>query len=145
MSRKSIDPKLAGAVLQYVKLASTVTNKALTELEQHRKSAQEAQEARSAVGGTVEALIDADALGPHQKEAAERRLSTHAGALALLKTAAARIKELQMQQTKAAGDVNGPGSPDTSDDAPPRFRALGERTSEKTAADRELFRQLGIG
>jgi hypothetical protein len=133
--------------LQFVKLSGAFCQKAIDEINQHRKQA-DAAEAKQAE--MLDLLKSAGVIDEGQEKLAADMLGNHAASLDLLKNAIDQIVAMRkesvqkeaMAQGSAADDpyANTGQSANSSLDSP----FVGLRTSEKKASDLALMQGLGV-
>jgi len=143
-----LDRNLTPKLLRYVQVSSALAKRALDELGQHRDMQKQAAEMQPAL---LTQMIEAKAVGEHQKEAAQKMLGNHTGTLQLLKSAIDRISELSKNQSKQAGDL-GEGVDaekaglDTGETQDSNWSLesgyVGEKTAQKKASDEAILKVL---
>jgi hypothetical protein len=133
---------LLDGVIGYVDLSSRTAKAALDEVGRHRKSAKEAADR---VPGLLKHMVETGTCQKGQEKDATDLLSTHAGALVLLKTAVDKINELKGRLTDpAAGDLGaavGSGEKRAEDSL---TGVVGARSSLRKASDVPLLRLAGL-
>lgn len=118
-------------VLRHVQCSHAALDAANTALE---KTAAEKKAAAAIIPEVVEALVRFDRIDPAQREKAAAALADHATTLQiLLKTA-----DVNNTVTQKIGTPAGPGTKEAST----KLRYVGQRTSEKTAADAAYEKHL---
>lgn len=137
-----IDP---AKVVQFVQATSVFGKRAMDKLAVAATAEKQASDLRPAV---LQSLLDAGAIEPEQKEAADKALSSHAQTLQLLKNAAAKLSLNKTASTKTAGDRLGHAENEQPKQAA-EFDSLsspfvGQRTGIKKASDRAFLAGLGI-
>lgn len=144
-----MDKKFATKTAQYIQISGALAKRALDALAPYQADATKAAAEQPAV---VQALLDAQMIEPHQKEAAEKLLKTQAGQLQLLKEAAKVVTRLAANQKEAA-DLGVAVDPDTVGLSGSTVRAedsltspfVGLRTSQKKASDLAYEQKLLAG
>lgn len=148
--------KFMDGVLGYVEVSSLLAKKAVDEVSVHRQAQKRAGDLR---GPLLKQMLDVGVVAPHQKEAADAMLASHAETLNLLKAAVEKISELRQSGSpatlgkavteKEAGVGSGGGTPPPGSPVPGTENydslsdpVVGRRTSFKKASDVALARAL---
>lgn len=141
-----MDETLAPKVLKYVTVSSALAKRALDELGVFQR---DGEKAAALAPDLLTDMLQAEAIGDHQKEAVEKMLGSREGSTQLLKHAIDKIAELT-QTNKKAGDLGeGVDAKAVGVESAPVYDSLtspfvGAKTSEKKASDVALLRGLGI-
>jgi hypothetical protein len=131
-------PALIKAAANFVAISSALNQRALDEVNVHRAAQEKAASLRD---GVLKDMLDVGCVEPHQKQAAEAMLASHAETLGLLKEAMSVIARQQEDLKKAAMQL-GAGEDDpkpttlgkqASDSVNDGY--VGRRTGEKKASD----------
>jgi hypothetical protein len=142
MSKVSVPTAFVDGTLRFLALTSQGIKRASDEITSHRSMSKRASDLRPEVLGT---LLSAGLVEPHNKQAADAMLASHAETLNLLKEAALMIVELSKQPaSKAASDlgagadvkVNGAANGAEYNSLTDPY--VGQRSSNKKASDRAL-------
>ena len=125
-------------VLNFITVASLFGKKAVDAIAAARAAEKAAVDRQPEM---LQFLLDAKAVQPTQKEAAAKMLSTHTGAMELLKSAVSKWQETREQNVKQAASL-GSGVPPASPTAPEPF--VGARSSGNRPSDIALLQGLGL-
>jgi hypothetical protein len=134
----------ADRVLDLVQLTSEISKRAADMLGQQRTTTAKVASLRPQV---LDAMLKSGAVTPNQATAADRALSDHGSALALLKNACIEIGK--QKQAKSAQDNGSLGQPEggtalTKSASAGSYRFVGQETGQRTNADRVFFERLNI-